>query len=48
MSGTSMATPVVAASYALALLNLKSQLRSVPVGYKLGYNRAYPLFKNIH
>ena len=45
MSGTSMATPVVAASYALALLNLKSQLRSVPVGYKLGYNRAYPLLK---
>ena len=45
MSGTSMATPVAAASYGLALLNLKSRLRQKPSSYKVGYDRALPLLK---
>ena len=45
MSGTSMATPVAAASYGLALLNLKSRLRQKPSSYKVGYDRALPLLR---
>ena len=46
MSGTSMASPVAAASYAIALADLKSNLKQRPLSYKVGYSRALPLIRS--
>ena len=41
-----MASPVAAASYAIALADLKSNLKQRPLSYKVGYSRALPLIRS--